>query len=89
MVGTTIPHEVWGRFGASKIMMLPAKEGTGVIAGGSARAVVELAGLKDITTKRHGANNKINCVKATIEGLRALRTREQVAALRGKAPEEI
>lgn len=89
IVGTTIPHDIIGKFSTSKVVMLPAKEGTGVIAGGSARAVVELAGIKDITTKIHGSNNKINCVKATIEGLKALRTREQVAALRGKAPEEI
>ena len=89
MVGTTIPHSVTGKYGSSSVLMLPAKEGTGVIAGGSARAVIELAGIKDITTKRHGSNNKINGVKATLEGLKSLRTREQVAALRGKAPEEI
>lgn len=89
MVGTTIPHSVIGKYGSSSVLMMPAKEGTGVIAGGSARAVIELAGIKDITTKKHGSNNKINGVKATLEGLKALRTREQVAALRGKAPEEI
>ena len=89
IVGTTIPHNVTGKYGSSSVLMLPASEGTGVIAGGSARAVVELAGIKDITTKTHGSNNKINCVKATLEGLKALRTREQIAALRGKAPEEI
>ena len=89
IVGTTIPHSVTGKYGSSSVLMLPAKEGTGVIAGGSARAVIELAGIKDITTKRHGSNNKINGVKATLEGLKALRTREQIAALRGKAPEEI
>ena len=89
IVGTTIPHSVTGKFGSSSVLMLPAKEGTGVIAGGSARAVIELAGIKDITTKKHGSNNKINGVKATLEGLKALRTREQIAALRGKAPEEI
>ncbi len=89
IVGTTIPHNVVGKYGSTSVLMLPANEGTGVIAGGSARAVVELAGIRDITTKTHGSNNKINCVKATLEGLKALRTREQVAALRGKAPEEI
>ena len=89
MVGTTIPHSVTGKYGSSSVLMMPAKEGTGVIAGGSARAVIELAGIRDITTKRHGSNNKINGVKATLEGLKSLRTREQVAALRGKAPEEI
>ncbi len=89
IVGTTIPHSITGKYGSSSVLMLPAKEGTGVIAGGSARAVIELAGIKDITTKKHGSNNKINGVKATLEGLKALRTREQIAALRGKAPEEI
>ena len=69
--------------------MFPAPEGTGVIAGGSARAVVELAGVKDIVTKAHGSNNKINGVKATIEGLKMLRTREEVAALRGRNPDEL
>ena len=89
MEGTTIPHEVIGRFGTAVVKLLPAKEGTGVIAGGSARAVLELAGIKDIVTKIHGSSNKINCVKATMDGLTALRTREEVAALRGKKPEEI
>ena len=89
IVGTTIPHEIIGKFGASSVHMFPAPQGTGVIAGGSARAVVELAGIKDIVTKAHGSNNKINGVRATIEGLKLLRTREEVAALRGKTPEEI
>jgi len=89
IVGTTIPHETVGKFGASSVYLFPAPQGTGVIAGGSARAVVELAGIKDIVTKAHGSNNKINGVRATIEGLKLLRTREEVAALRGKAPEEI
>lgn len=89
IVGSTIPHEVIGKFGASSINMFPAPEGTGVIAGGSARAVVELAGIKDIVTKAHGSNNKINGVRATFEGLKSLRTREEIAALRGKSPEEI
>ena len=88
IVGTTIPHNIIGKFSTSSVLLLPAPEGTGVIAGGSARAVVELAGIKDIVTKLHGSNNKINCVKATIEGLKALRTVEQVAALRGKNVED-
>ena len=89
MVGTTIPHDVVGKFSSSSVIMLPAKEGAGVIAGGSARAVLELAGVRDITAKAHGSTNKINCVRATIEGLKMLRTREQIAALRGKSAEEI
>ena len=89
IVGTTIPHNIVGKFGSSNVHMFPAPEGTGVIAGGSARAVVELAGIKDIVTKAHGSNNKINGVKATIEGLKLLRTKEEVAALRGKNVDEI
>ena len=69
--------------------MLPAKEGTGIIAGGSSRAVIELAGIKDIVTKIHGSTNKINCVRATLKGLSSIRTIEEVARLRGKNPEEI
>ena len=89
IVGTTIPHEIIGKFSSSSVHMFPAPQGTGVIAGGSARAVVELAGIKDIVTKAHGSNNKINGVKATIEGLKMLRTREEIAALRGKSVEEL
>lgn len=89
IVGTTIPHNIVGRFGSSKVYLFPAPQGTGVIAGGSARAVVELAGIKDIVTKAHGSNNKINGVKATIEGLKLLRTKEEVAALRGKNVDEL
>ncbi len=89
VVDGTIPHEVIGKFGSSEILMLPAKPGTGVIAGGSARAVLELAGIKDIVTKIHGSTNKINAVKATMNGLISLRTREEIAARRGKNPEEI
>ena len=87
--GTTIPHEVRGKFGKGDVLMMPAPEGTGVIAGGSVRAVVELAGIKNITTKSYGSSNPINCVKATIEGLKLLRSPEKVAALRGKTVEEI
>jgi small subunit ribosomal protein S5 len=89
LAGTTIPHEVKGIFGKGNVLMRPAPEGTGVIAGGSVRAVVELAGIKDITTKSYGSSNPINCVKATLEGLRTLRSPEYVAAMRGKTVEEI
>jgi len=89
IVGSTIPHEVEGKFATSTILLLPAKEGTGVIAGGAVRAVIDLAGIKDIVTKSYGGRNKINTVKATLNGLINLKTREQVAALRGKKPEEI
>lgn len=89
IVGTTIPHKVVGKFSASRVLMFPAPEGKGVIAGGSARAVLELAGVKDIVSKAHGSNNKINGVKATIEGLKQLKTREEIASLRGKKLEEI
>ena len=85
----TIPHETIGVYGKSNVLLRPAPEGTGVIAGSSVRAVVELAGIKNITTKAYGSRNPINCVKATLEGLKSLRTPEQVAALRGKTVEEI
>ena len=89
MKGTTIPHETVGRFGTGEIVLLPAPEGTGVIAGGPARAVLELCGVKDIRTKSYGSNNPINMVKATIEGLASLRSAEEVAKMRGKAVEEL
>ena len=89
IVNGTIPHEITGKYGTSKILMLPAKEGSGIIAGGGARAVLELAGVQDIVTKIHGSTNKINSVRATLNGLRAVRTREQIAALRGKSVVEI
>ena len=89
IVGTTIPHDVIGKYGSSSVHMFSAPQGTGVIAGGSARAVIELAGIKDIVTKSHGSNNKINGVRATVEGLKLLRTREEIAALRGKSVDEI
>ena len=89
IVGTTIPHAVEGKFGKGHVRMLPAEEGTGVIAGGPARAVLEMVGIRDIRTKSFGSNNPSNCVKATINGLTQLRTAEQVAKLRGKTVEEI
>ena len=87
--GTTIPHEVVGVFGTGKVKMLPAPEGTGVIAGGPVRAVLEAAGIKDIVTKSIGTNNKINMVRATLAGLAQLRSAEQVAQLRGKTVEDL
>ncbi len=87
--GTTIPHEIIGRFETTKILMMPSKEGNGVIAGGAVRDVVEMAGIKDITTKSYGSNNPVNCVKATFDGLINLRSAEQIAAIRGKSVEEI
>ena len=89
LVGTSIPHEVEGKFGKGHVRMLPAEEGTGVIAGGPVRAVLEMAGIKDIRTKSYGYNNPSNCVKATLDGLSQLRTVEQIAALRGKSVDEI
>ena len=89
IVDNTIPHQVIGVFGRGRVLMMPAEEGTGVIAGGPVRAVMEAVGIKNIRTKSHGSQNPGNCVKAAIEGLKELKTAEQVAALRGKAVEEI
>lgn len=85
LVGTTIPHQTIGHFSRSNVLMIPASEGTGVIAGGPARAVLELAGVRDIRTKSYGSNNPINCVKATITGLASLMSAEEVAKKRGKS----
>ena len=87
--GTTIPHEVVGVFGTAKVKMMPAPEGTGVIAGGPVRDVLEACGIKNIVTKSIGSNNKINVVRATLEGLSQMRSAEQVAKLRGKTVEEL
>ena len=89
LLGTSIPHETIGKFNRGSILMLPAAEGTSVIAGGPVRLVMEAVGIKNIRTKSHGSNNPINMVKAAVEGLKTLRTAEEVAVVRGIAVEQV
>jgi len=89
IVNTTIPHAITGVYGAGRVFLKPAPDGTGVIAGGPVRAVVELAGITDILSKSIGSSTPINIVRATMQGLKSLRTVEEVAEIRGKKPEEI
>lgn len=89
MVGSTIPHEVIGNYGAGKIMLKPAEEGSGIAAGGAVRAVIELAGVGDITSKSLGRNTPINVIRATIDGLTQLKTAESVSEMRGISAQEL
>ena len=89
MVGTTVPHQINGRFGAGNVLIMPAKEGTGVIAGGPVRSVLELAGVTDVRAKSLGTNNARNMVNATIEGLKGIRMAEDVAAIKKKKVEDL
>lgn len=88
-VGTTIPHEIIGTYGGGKIMLKPAEEGSGVAAGGAVRSVMELAGIDDVTSKRLGSDTPINAIRATFEGLKALKSAEKVATLRGVSAQHL
>ena len=89
VINGTIPHEVIGKFAKTQVILIPAKVGSGLIAGGAARPVLELAGYRDVTAKIHGSTDKINVVRATLKALKSLRTKEQVAMLRGISVEEL
>jgi len=89
LVDGSIPHQVWGHFGAAKVVLIPAGAGTGIIAGQAVRAVCEACGIHDILTKSYGTNNPVTLVKATLDAMSKLRTREQIAALRGLNPEDL
>ena len=89
LVEGTIPHQIWGRYGAAKVLLIPAGAGTGIIAGQAVRAVCEVTGIHDILTKSYGTNNPVTLVKASFDALSKLRTIEQVAALRGLEPEAL
>jgi small subunit ribosomal protein S5 len=89
LVGATVPHEITRRFGASEVMLKPASAGTGVIAGGAVRSVVEAAGIRDLLSKSMGSTNPVNVVQATMEGLRAMRSADDIARVRGKTAEEL
>ena len=89
VINGTIPHEIIGKFAKTQVILIPAKQGSGLIAGGAARPVLELAGYRDVTAKIHGSTDRINVVRATLNALKALRTKEQVAMLRGISVEEL
>ncbi|GAB5052588.1 30S ribosomal protein S5 [Pediococcus ethanolidurans] len=89
IIGTTIPHEIIGEFGGGRILLKPAEEGSGVAAGGAVRAVMELAGVDDVTSKRLGSNTPVNVIRATFEGLKGLRSAEEIASLRGVSAEHL
>ena len=89
IIGTTIPHEIIGEFGGGRILLKPAEEGSGVAAGGAVRAVMELAGVDDVTSKRLGSNTPVNVIRATFEGQKGLRSAEEIASLRGVSAEHL